>query len=148
MWRASQCKVCYDRYVAFNRLRYNGTGNGNGVYWYSFDEGGVHAVVFSSEHDWREGTRLYQWLEADLAQVNRSVTPWVVLATHRMMYTTQLKEEGDYKVFRYILTGLVLTFSRSHWACVSTLSLCSSSIASIFSSSGISTLTSGLVLCK
>ena len=33
--------------------RFNGTGGGNGVFWYSFDEGGVHVVVMSSEHDWR-----------------------------------------------------------------------------------------------
>ena len=59
---------------------------------YSFDEGGVHAVVLSSEHDWRNGSRQYTWLENDLKAVDRSNTPWIVLATHRMMYTTQLNE--------------------------------------------------------
>ena len=78
--------------------RFNGTGNGNGLFWYSFEEGGVHVVVLSSEHDWRVGSRQYKWLEADLQSVNKKVTPWTVLATHRMMYTTQLKEEADYKV--------------------------------------------------
>lgn len=66
--------------------RFNGTGNGNGVYWYSFDEGGVHNVVLSSEHDWRNGSVQHLWLQRDLAAVNRTSTPWVVLATHRMMY--------------------------------------------------------------
>ena len=80
--------------------RFNGTGSAgsNGVYWYAFNEGGVHAIVLSSEHDWTRGSRQHAWLAADLAAVDRSATPWVVLATHRMMYTTQLQEAGDYNV--------------------------------------------------
>ena len=68
------------------------------MFWYSFEEGGVHVIMLSSEHDWARNSSQYAWLAADLASVNRSVTPWVVLATHRMMYTTQTHEEGDYKV--------------------------------------------------
>ncbi len=78
--------------------RFDGTGNGNGVFWYSFDEGPVHVVTLSSEHDWREGSRQYRWLEQDLQSVNRKAVPWVVLNTHRMMYTTQLNETGDFHV--------------------------------------------------
>ena len=85
--------------------RFNGTGSANtavsgdnGMFWYSFEEGPVHVTVLSSEHDWTQGSRQYAWLAADLASVDRTVTPWIVLATHRMMYTTQLREEGDYNV--------------------------------------------------
>jgi hypothetical protein len=86
--------------------RYNGTGSAaaptvagdNGGFWYSFDEGGVHVVMLSSEHDWRNSSRQYRWLLHDLSAVNRTRTPWVVLATHRMMYTTQELEDGDYRV--------------------------------------------------
>ena len=78
--------------------RFDGTGNGNKVFWYSFDEGGVHVVVMSSEHDWRQGSTQYAWLASDLKSVNRTKTPWIILATHRMMYTTQAKEVNDYKV--------------------------------------------------
>mmetsp|Transcript_14424 Transcript_14424/g.17316 ORF Transcript_14424/g.17316 Transcript_14424/m.17316 type:complete len:180 (+) Transcript_14424:37-576(+) len=54
----------------------------------------------SSEHDWTVGSIQYKWLANDLASAasNRTLTPWIVLATHRMMYTTQLQEEGDFKV--------------------------------------------------
>jgi hypothetical protein len=85
--------------------RFNGTGSAhptvegsNGVFWYSFEEGPVHVVVMSSEHDWTRSSRQYRWLAADLASVDRSATPWVILATHRMMYTTQTREQGDYNV--------------------------------------------------
>ena len=70
--------------------RFNGTGSAapgsNHIFWYSFEEGPVHVIVLSSEHDWTVGSRQYTWLAADLATVDRAVTPWVVLATHRMMY--------------------------------------------------------------
>ena len=78
--------------------RFDGTGNGNGVFWYSFDEGPVHVVVFSSEHDWRTGSIQHRWIDGDLEKVDRSVTPWVLVATHRMMYTTQMDEEADFRV--------------------------------------------------
>ena len=95
--------------------RFDGTGStgSNGVFWYSFDEGGVHVVTMSSEHDWRRGSRQYAWLERDLMSVDRTVTPWIVLSTHRMMYTTQLNETGDYKVslgFRDHVEPLLRTF--------------------------------------
>jgi len=88
--------------------RFNGTGSANpavdvdpvssanGVYWYSFNEGPVHVVVLSSEHDWRRTSRQYAWLAADLGAVNRSSTPWIMLATHRMMYETETGCDGDF----------------------------------------------------
>jgi len=90
--------------------RYRTPSNGKALYWYSFDYGLVHVVQMSSEHDWTQGSEQYQWLDKDLASVNRTLTPWVVLTSHRMMYTTQLKEDGDWKVsiqFRKELDGLI-----------------------------------------
>ncbi|KAF1784305.1 Metallo-dependent phosphatase-like [Phytophthora cactorum] len=46
-------------------------------------------------------TTQYKWLENDLKNVDRKKTPWVVLTSHRMMYTTQLGEEADYKVAQH-----------------------------------------------
>jgi len=89
--------------------RFNGTGSANpnqdtvplsatsnSVYWYSFNEGPVHVIMLSSEHDWRQTSRQYAWLEADLSAVNRSHTPWIVLGTHRMMYETETACDSDY----------------------------------------------------
>lgn len=75
--------------------RFRAPTSGNGLFWYSFDHGNVHVVQISSEHDWLPGSAQYRWLEADLAAVDRSATPWVVLTSHRMMYTTQLRENND-----------------------------------------------------
>jgi len=78
--------------------RWHSPSNGNGIYWYSFDNGGVHVIQMSSEHNWRRGSKQYKWIEDDLKRVDRSKTPWVVLTAHRMMYTTQLGEDADLKV--------------------------------------------------
>ena len=56
---------------------------------YSYDYGSVHFIMMSSEHDFREGSRQYKWLENDLKNVDRKKTPWVVLGGHRPMYTSQ-----------------------------------------------------------
>ncbi|RLN54878.1 hypothetical protein BBJ28_00002921 [Nothophytophthora sp. Chile5] len=75
---------------------------GNWIYWYSFDYGGVHVIQMSTEHNWTRGSEQYKWLQQDLEQVDRNVTPWVVLTGHRMMviviYSTQLGMEPEMKV--------------------------------------------------
>ena len=40
----------------------------------------------STEHDFRIGSEQYAWLDADLALVNRELTPWVIFGGHRPMY--------------------------------------------------------------
>jgi hypothetical protein len=66
--------------------------------WYSFNMGLVHVVGLSTEQPFWEGTPQHTWLAADLAAVNRSVTPWVVLAGHRPAYissTDTARASGD-----------------------------------------------------
>lgn len=54
--------------------------------WYSFNVGLVHIVTMSSEHNFTTGSPQWRWLAADLASVDRTVTPWVVFGAHRPMY--------------------------------------------------------------
>lgn len=58
----------------------------NGVFWYSYDYATVHTVVISSEHDLSNGSPQYIFLKNDLASVDRSKTPWVILESHRPLY--------------------------------------------------------------
>ncbi|BDA47385.1 probable inactive purple acid phosphatase 27 [Coccomyxa sp. Obi] len=48
--------------------------------WYSFDHGNIHFIGYSTEIDFSPGSEQYKFIEADLAAVDRSVTPWVVLS--------------------------------------------------------------------
>ena len=67
--------------------------NGNGVFWYSYDVGLVHTIMISSEHSLEKTSRQYKWLEDDLKKVDRDVTPWVIIESHRPMYM------NEYQVF-------------------------------------------------
>ncbi|DBA03025.1 TPA: hypothetical protein N0F65_003213 [Lagenidium giganteum] len=57
--------------------------NGNRVFWWSVEMGLVHHTMISSEHDFTRGSTMFQWLERDLQQVDRSKTPWLFLHLHR-----------------------------------------------------------------
>jgi hypothetical protein len=44
--------------------------------------------MFSSEHNFTVGTEQYDWLAAELASVDRTQTPWLMLSCHRPFYTS------------------------------------------------------------
>ena len=44
--------------------------------------------MMSTEHDFSRTSEQFAWIAADLAKVNRSVTPWIVMAGHRPMYVS------------------------------------------------------------
>jgi hypothetical protein len=71
------------------RFQMPGSTLSNGVFWYSFDYGIVHTIVISSEHDLSQGSPQYKFLEHDLSTVNRTITPWVVVESHRPLYEAE-----------------------------------------------------------
>ncbi|KAK9842562.1 hypothetical protein WJX81_006229 [Elliptochloris bilobata] len=58
----------------------------NPPFWYSFEYGSVHFAVISTEHDLTHGSDQREWLEKDLAGVDRCATPWLAVAMHRPFY--------------------------------------------------------------
>lgn len=78
----------------------------NPPFWYSFEYGMVHVVMFDTETDFANApdapggsaglnsgpfgakNQQLEFLEADLASVDRTVTPWVVVGGHRPWYST------------------------------------------------------------
>lgn len=78
----------------------------NPPFWYSFEYGMVHVVMFDTETDFVNApdapggsaglnsgpfgatNQQLEFLEADLASVDRTVTPWVVVGGHRPWYST------------------------------------------------------------
>jgi acid phosphatase type 7 len=75
-------------------------------FWYSFEYGMVHYVMFDTETDFTgapdgpggsagldsgpfgTANQQIEFLEADLASVDRSVTPWLIVGGHRPWYST------------------------------------------------------------
>jgi hypothetical protein len=78
----------------------------NPPFWYSFEYGMAHVVMFNTETDFANAPdtqqgfahlgagpfgypdQQMQFLESDLASVDRTVTPWLIVAGHRPWYTS------------------------------------------------------------
>ena len=58
--------------------------------YYSLDIGPVHFVVLSIETDFGNASAQLGWLDRDLAATDRSRTPWVIVAHHRMIWLDAL----------------------------------------------------------
>lgn len=85
-------------YAAF-QARYDMPGaasGGNGSLWFSWNQGPVHFVSTDSEIPFDVGTPQYEWINNDLAAVNKNVTPWIILLTHRPILSAVTDEEGDH----------------------------------------------------
>ncbi|KAI5656273.1 hypothetical protein M9H77_25066 [Catharanthus roseus] len=54
-------------------------------FWYSTDYGMFHFCIADSEHDWREGSEQYKFIEKCLASVDRQKQPWLIFAAHRVL---------------------------------------------------------------
>ena len=65
----------------------------NATFWFAVDYGLAHFVFMSTEHPYDPESAQYKWLEQDMASVNRTRTPWLVLTGHRPMYTTDAAVE-------------------------------------------------------
>ncbi|XP_039047063.1 probable inactive purple acid phosphatase 1 [Hibiscus syriacus] len=60
-------------------------------YWYSTDYGMFRFCIADSEHDWREGTEQYKFIEHCLTSVDRQRQPWLIFLSHRVLvYSSDL----------------------------------------------------------
>lgn len=44
-----------------------------------------HFCIADTEHDWREGSEQYSFIEKCLASVDRQKQPWLIFAAHRVL---------------------------------------------------------------
>lgn len=84
-----ECGVPYEA-----RFIMPGTENAPDEPWYSFDYGNVHFLLMSTEHNFQIGSDQYNWIESDLASVDRTITPWVIFGGHRPMYIDSTNSGG------------------------------------------------------
>jgi hypothetical protein len=61
-------------------------GNPNNGTWFVLAQGPVTLVMLNSELPVGPTSPQYAFLEATLSAVDRTVTPWVIVAFHRPMY--------------------------------------------------------------
>jgi len=88
-----------------------------GNMFYSFDLGPVHFVSISTEfyyflnYGLKQVVNQFRWVEQDLARVDRTATPWVVVFGHRPMYCTNSDRDDCTKFETRTRIGLPLL----HW---------------------------------
>lgn len=52
---------------------------------YSSDYGMFHFCIADTEHDWREGSEQYKFIERCPASADRRKQPWLIFAAHRAL---------------------------------------------------------------
>jgi len=66
---------------------------------YSIDYGMFRFCIADTEHDWREGTEQYKFIEHCFASVDRQKQPWLIFLAHRVLgYSSCIcyAEEGSF----------------------------------------------------
>eukprot|EP00879_Flechtneria_rotunda_P003651 GHRR01003888.1.p1 GENE.GHRR01003888.1~~GHRR01003888.1.p1 ORF type:complete len:559 (+),score=122.66 GHRR01003888.1:217-1677(+) len=89
-----ECGIAFERRVQMPQA-------GPDKPWYSFDFGPIHFLQYSTEHAFNPGSEQHAWVLSDLAAVNRSRTPWVVVGGHRPIYISSnniMPGDGDQPV--------------------------------------------------
>nr|WJJ62495.1 inactive purple acid phosphatase 2 [Fagopyrum tataricum] len=81
--------------------------------FYSFNQGSVHFVYFSTETNFLQGGSQYDFLKHDLESVDRNKTPFVVVQGHRPMYTTS-NEVRDGPIREKLLNHLEPLFVKNN----------------------------------
>ena len=56
-----------------------------------------HFCIADSEHDWREGSNQYKFIEKCLALADRQKQPWLIFAAHRVLgYSFDYWKDGSF----------------------------------------------------
>ncbi|KAG6519929.1 purple acid phosphatase 22-like [Zingiber officinale] len=100
-----------DPFVSYNsrwRMPYEESGSTSNLY-YSFDTAGgaVHVVMLGSYADFNSSSPQYEWLAADLAKVDRRVTPWLFVLLHAPWYNTNAAHQGEGESMRRAMESLL-----------------------------------------
>lgn len=76
--------------------------NSPSYFFHSQAIGPAHVINLSPYIDYTPGSPQWQWLAEDLAGINRSVTPWVIVDIHNPWYTT----DTSYKEFEQMRVSM------------------------------------------
>jgi len=80
-------------------------GPSNGT-WYSLELGMIHWVFVSGYEDFSAGSPQQAWLEADLASVDRAITPWLVVSFHEPFMNSNKAHQGEGNALQAALESL------------------------------------------
>jgi len=82
-------------------------GSPDGPQYYSYEVGPVHLVVLNSFGIYSAGSNQYKFLQADLAAIDRSKTPWLMVILHAPWYTSNNVHPTDGQLMRETLESML-----------------------------------------
>jgi len=82
----------------------------DGANYFSYNAGPVHVISLASFFDGGFGgnSRMTAFLKADLAALDRTVTPWVIVQVHAPWYNSNTKHQGDGEDMRVAYEPLLI----------------------------------------
>lgn len=95
-------------YGARWRMPHEESGSPSNLY-YSFGAAGhaVHVVMLGSYAPFDASSDQYRWLAKDLAAVDRTATPWLVVLLHAPWYNTNAAHQGEGEAMRKAMERLL-----------------------------------------
>eukprot|EP00249_Psilotum_nudum_P006410 c19729_g1_i2 orf=578-1873(+) len=81
-------------YNARWQMPYIESGSDSNLY-YSFEVAGAHVVMLGSYADYSWDSSQWQWLQDDLAKLDRHKTPWLIVVVHAPWYHSNAEHRND-----------------------------------------------------
>ncbi|KAH7521768.1 hypothetical protein FEM48_Zijuj07G0067400 [Ziziphus jujuba var. spinosa] len=78
--------------------------------YYSFNAGGIHFIMLGAYIAYNKTSDQHKWLERDLANVNREVTPWLVATWHPPWYSTYKAHYREAECMRMAMEDLLYKY--------------------------------------
>lgn len=90
-------------------MPYEESGSNSNLY-YSFDVVGTHIIMLGSYTDFNVDSNQYKWLANDLAKVDRSLTPWLIVLLHAPWYNSNMAHQGEGESMRLAMEEMLYDF--------------------------------------
>ncbi|CAB4261459.1 unnamed protein product [Prunus armeniaca] len=78
--------------------------------FYSFNAGGIHFIMLGAYTAYNKSADQYVWLEKDLANFDRNVTPWLVATWHPPWYSTYVAHYREAECMRVEMEDILYKY--------------------------------------
>ncbi|KAK8565184.1 hypothetical protein V6N13_020311 [Hibiscus sabdariffa] len=103
---ANQSFVAYSSRFAFPSEE----SKSSSTFYYSFNAGGIHIIMLGAYVPYSKSAKQYKWLEKDLANVDRSMTPWLVAVWHPPWYNSYKAHYKEAECMRVEMEELLYSY--------------------------------------
>ncbi|ONK77208.1 uncharacterized protein A4U43_C02F4200 [Asparagus officinalis] len=80
------------------------------TFYYSFNAGGIHFIMLGGYISYEKSGEQYKWLERDLSNVDRTVTPWLIATWHPPWYSSYVAHYREAECMRVEMEELLYSY--------------------------------------